>query len=179
MYMKALVTALLLATAGAPSIAIAQDAPPAPSYGGRWKLDTAQSRDLPSFYANVREHLLDIRHDDSTLTVDVTIVNPERTTTISFPFRTDGKEVRTTTQALTPRGTMDIPTRLSAVTRPDGSVLVTIMRSGRFQGRERTFVGTEIWALRPDGALVINRVDEMPTGPTLLQIDARYVFVRA
>jgi hypothetical protein len=149
------------------------------SFAGRWHLDVARSRDLPSFYAGLREHLLDIAQDDSSVTVDVTLVDTAAVAQrIRFPYNLL-RAVRTTTQVRSPRGPMDVPTTLTATQRADGGLEISIARELAMGDRVLRPSDRETWHLSPDGAeLLIDREAEMPGPAGMRTIRTHYVFVR-
>ena len=149
------------------------------SFAGAWRLDTSLSRDLPEFYAAVARHDLDIAQDDSTLTVDVALVDTASVTQrMRFPYDLR-QAVRTTTQVRTPRGPMDIPTTLTATPRADGGIDISIAREIRMGERVVRPGDRETWHLSPDGTqLLIDREAEMPGPGGMRTIRAHYVFVR-
>ena len=154
-------------------------APQAASYAGRWRLDVTQSRDLPTFYDRIREHVLDIVQTDSTLTVDVAMVDTAAATQrLLFPYNLR-HPVRTMTQVLTPRGPMDIPTTLTATRRADGGLDIDIAREITMGERVIRPADRETWHLSADGRrLLIDREAEMPGPGGMRTIRAHYVFVR-
>ena len=177
----------LLALFAAASPALAQDhahhasAPVAvASFAGRWTLDTARSRDLPPWYANVREHRLVITQSDSSLVVDVAMVDTAGTTTpMSFPYHLR-RPVETTTKVITPRGPIDIPTTLTAKPRTDGGLEIDIARVITMGERVLKPGDHESWTLSADGRqLLIDRVAEMPGPGGLRTVKSHYVFVRS
>ena len=149
------------------------------SFAGRWRLDTALSRDLPPFYGAVREHTLDIAQDDSSVVVDVALVDSTSATQrMRFPYDLR-RAVRTTTQVRTPRGPMDIPTTLTATPRDDGGLDVSIAREITMGQRVIRPGDREIWHLSADGAkLLIDREAEMPGPEGMRRFRSHYVFVR-
>ena len=179
--------ALLVLLAGSAAPALAQDhashasapAPAATSFGGNWRLDTALSRDLPPFYAGVREHRLEIAHSDTSLTVGVILVDTAGTVTpSSYPFDLR-RPLKTKTQVLTPRGPIDVPTTLTAKTRADGGLEIDIAREVTIGERVLRPGDHESWSLAAEGRqLVIDRVVEMPGPGGLRTFRTRYVFVR-
>lgn len=179
----------LLALLASASPALAQDhahhaaaakTPAVSSFAGRWTLDTSLSRDLPPWYANVREHRLEITQNDSALVVEVAMVDTAGTTTpMTFPYSLRGP-VRTTTKVLTPRGPIDIPTTLTAKPRADGGVEIDIAREITMGERVLKPGDHESWTLSADGKqLLIDRVAEMPGPGGLRTVKSRYVFVRS
>ena len=177
---------LLLLAVAAPARAQdhAHHAPaPAPattsSFAGSWRLDTTLSRDLPPWYANVREHRLEISQSDSSLVVEVAMVDTAGTTTpMTFPYDLR-RPVRTTTKVLTPRGPIDIPTTLTAKPRPDGGVEIDIAREITMGERVLRPGDHESWTLSADGRqLLIDRVAEMPGPGGMRTVKSHYVFVR-
>ena len=180
--------AFLVLLAGSAAPAVAQDhaqhasapAARASSFGGDWRLDTALSRDLPPFYAAVREHRLAITHTDSSLVVDVVMVDTAGTSTpLSFPYDLR-RPVRTTTKVLTPRGPIDIPTTLTATRRADGGIEIDIAREITMGERVLRPGDHESWTLSSDGRqLLIDRVAEMPGPGGLRTVKSHYVFVRS
>lgn len=150
-----------------------------PSFAGRWRLDVAQSRDLPPFYAALREHLLDIAQDDSSLTVDVALVDTGAVTQrMRFPYDLR-RPVRTTTQVRTPRGPMDIPATLTARPRADGGLEIDIAREITMGERVLRPADHETWHLSPDGTqLIVDREAEMPGPGGMRTIRTHYVFVK-
>ena len=177
----------LLVLLAASSPALAQDhADPASakptavsSFAGRWKLDVALSRDLPPWYDQVREHRLEITQTDSSLVVDVALVDTAGTATpLTFPYDLR-RPVRTTTKVLTPRGPIDIPTTLTAKPRPDGGVEIDIAREITMGERVLKPGDHESWTLSADGTqLLIDRVAEMPGPGGMRTVKSHYVFVR-
>jgi hypothetical protein len=149
------------------------------SFAGQWHLDVAQSRDLPAFYAGLREHRLDIAQDDSSLTVDVTLVDTAAAAErVRFPYNLL-RPVRTATQVRTPSGPMDVPTTLTATRRADGGVEIGIARELAMGGRVLRPSDRETWHLSPDGTqLLVDREAEMPGPGGLRMIRVHYVFVR-
>jgi len=133
------------------------------SFVGKWHLDVARSRDLPPFYAGLREHVLDIAQDDSSVTVDVTLLDTAGVVQrLRFPYNLR-RAVRTTTQVRTPRGPMDVPTTLTATPRPDGGLEISIAREVTMGERVLRPSDRETWHLSPSGAeLLIDREAEMP-----------------
>lgn len=173
MLIRALVAVLLAAVPAA-----AQHPTPA-SYSGEWRLDVAQSRDLPPFYAGVREHRLAIAQDDSTLRVSVAMVDTsgqEQRFELPYDLR---RPVRTTSQVRTPSGPRDIPTTLTATRRADGGIEIDIAREIRTPNGTLAPKDHERWQLSADGRrILIDREFEMP-GPGGLQLlRAHYVFVK-
>lgn len=176
----------LLSALAAP--ALAQDTAPAAavppasvsSFAGRWRLDIARSRDLPPFYAAVREHTLDIAQDDSSVIVDVALVDTASATQrLRFPYDLR-RAVRTTTQVLTPRGPMDIPTTLTATPRADRGLDVSIAREITMGQRVIRPGDHETWHLSADGTeLLIDREAEMPGPQGMRTFRSHYVFVRS
>ena len=175
---------VLLAASAAPALAQdhAHHASPAAaaSFGGHWRLDTALSRDLPPFYAAVREHRLAITHSDTALVVDVVMVDTAGTSTpLSFPYDLR-RPVKTTTQVLTPRGPLAIPTTLTAIRRADGGIEIDIAREITMGERVIKPGDHESWTLSADGKqLLIDRVAEMPGPGGMRTFRTHYVFVRS
>jgi hypothetical protein len=149
------------------------------SFAGQWHLDVAQSRDLPAFYAGLREHRLDIAQDDSSLTVDVTLVDTAAVAQrMRFPYNLL-RAVRTTTQVRSPSGPLDVPTTLTATPRADGGLEIGIARELAMGDRVFRPSDRETWHLSADGAqLLIDREAEMPGPGGMRTIRAHYVFVR-
>jgi hypothetical protein len=149
------------------------------SFAGKWHLDVAQSRDLPGFYAGLRDHQLDIAQDDSSLTVDVTLVDTAAVAQrMRFPYNLL-RPVRTTTQVRSPRGPMEIPTTLTATPRADSGLQISIARELTIGDRVLRPFDRETWHLSPDGAqLLIDREAEMPGPSGMRTIHTHYVFVR-
>ena len=180
--------ALAIVLAGAAAPAFAQDhashaaakAPAVSSFAGRWKLDTSLSRDLPPWYDRIREHLLQITQDDSSLVVDVSMVDTAGIATpMTFPYDLRGP-LKTTTKILTPRGPMDIPTTLTAKPRADGGVEIDIAREITMGERVLRPGDHESWTLSADGRqLLIDRVAEMPGPGGMRTVKSHYVFVRS
>ena len=165
--------------------AVTKDAPEAAarpartaSFAGAWRLDLARSRDLPPYYSFIREHLLDIAQSDSSLTVDVALVDtagaPQR---MRFPYSLRGP-VSTTTQVRTPRGPVDVPTTLTATPRADGGVDVSIAREITMGERVIRPGDRETWQLSPAGELLVDREAEMPGPGGMRTFRTHYVFVR-
>ena len=183
--MRRLATLLLIAATASP-VAAQPAAPDAAtpavrlsSFAGQWRLDVAQSRDLPPFYAGLREHLLDIAQDDSLLTVDVALVDTAAATQrLRFPYDLR-RAVATTTEVRGPRGPMAIPTTLTATPRADGGLEISIAREFRMGERVLRPGDHETWHLSADGAqLLIDREAEMPGPEGMRTIRTHYVFVR-
>jgi hypothetical protein len=180
--------AFLVLLAGSAAPALAQDhahhaaapAAAAASFGGEWRLDTSLSRDLPPFYAAVREHRLTITHTDSSLVVDVVMVDTAGTATpLSFPYDLR-RPVKTTTQVLTPRGPLSIPTTLTAKPRADGGMEIDIAREITMGERVIRPGDHESWTLSADGRqLLIDRVAEMPGPGGMRTFRTHHVFVRS
>lgn len=149
------------------------------SFAGRWSLDTVRSRDLPAFYAAVREHRLLIAQDDSTVTVDVTMTDTAGAAQqMQFAYNLL-RPVRTTTQVRTPNGPVAIPTTLTAAPRADGGIEVAIQREFTMGERVIRPDDRETWHLSADGRqLLIYREAEMPGPGGMRAIRAHYVFVR-
>lgn len=149
------------------------------SFAGAWRLDVAQSRDLPPFYTAMREHRLDIAQDDSTLAVDVALVDTAGvTTSMRFPYDLR-RALRTTTQIRTPRGPLDVPTTLTAAPRADGGVDISIAREITMGERVIRPGDRETWHLSADGTqLLIDREAEMPGPGGMRTFRTHYVFVR-
>lgn len=185
MFARTVASLLLVAVTAAPLAAqtSAHDAHTAPartaSFAGTWRLDVAQSRDLPPFYDRIREHLLAIVQNDSTLTVDVAMVDTAAVTQrLLFPYNLH-RPVRTMTQVLTPRGPMDIPTTLTATWRADGGLDIDIARELTMGDRVIRPADRETWHLSADGArLLIDREAEMPGPGGMRTFRSHYVFVR-
>ena len=183
--MRRLASLLLLCTVASPLAAQATtDTASAPraalsSFAGAWRLDVAQSRDLPPFYAALREHRLDIAQSDSSLVVDVALVDTAGATMpMRFPYDLR-RAVATTTQVRTPRGPIDVPTTLTATPRADGGVDISIARELTMGERTLRPGDRETWHLSPDGArLLIDREVEMPGPGGLRTFRTHYVFVR-
>lgn len=183
--MHRLALLVLLAAAAAP--ALAQDhahhasapAAAAASFGGEWRLDTSLSRDLPPFYAAVREHRLTITQSDTSLVVDVVMVDTAGAATpLAFPYDLR-RPVKTTTQVLTPRGPLAIPTTLTATRRADGGIEIDIAREITMGERVIRPGDHESWSLSADGTrLLIDRVAEMPGPGGMRTFRTHYVFVR-
>jgi len=193
--MRRLATLVLLSALASPLAAqapstgagqpVTKDAPeagarPAPvaSFAGGWRLDVGRSRDLPPFYAGVREHLLEIAQDDSSLTVDVALVDTAGAATrlrLPYSFR---RPVSTTTQVRTPSGPRDIPATLTASPRPDGGLEIDIAREITMGDRTIRPKDRESWRLSPAGELLIDREAEMPGPGGMRTVRAHYVFVR-
>ena len=174
--MRLIATLLLASSLAAP--AAAQSARTA-SFAGPWRLDVSQSRDLPGFYAAVREHTLDIAQDDSLLAVDVVMVDTAGVAQkMRFPYDLR-RPVKTTTQVRTPTGPREIPTTLTATPRADGGVDVDIAREFTMGERVLRPFDRETWHLSPDGMqLLIDREAEMPGPGGMRTLKAHYVFVR-
>ena len=154
---------------------------PAPrSYAGQWRLDLAQSRDLPAFYAGLREHRLAITQDDSTLHVAVALVDTAGAEQrLEFPYRLD-RPVQVTSQVRTPAGPRDIPTTLTATRRPDGGIDIDIARELRTPGGIVRPKDHESWQLSADGRqILIDREAEMPGPDGVRTMRTHYVFVRS
>ena len=149
------------------------------SFAGRWRLDVAQSRDLPPYYAGIREHRLEIAQDDSSLTVQVTLVDTAGAEQrMRFPYDLR-RPVSTTTQVRTPAGPRDIPATLTAVPRGDGGLDVDIAREITMGERVIRPRDHESWHLSADGKqLLIDREAEMPGPGGLRTVRSHYVFVR-
>ena len=185
--MRRIAPLLLLSALAAPAAAqpVTKDAPaagarPAPvaSFAGPWRLDVARSRDLPPFYGMIREHLLDIAQDDSSLTVSVAIVDTAGATQrMRFPYDLR-RPVSTTTQVRTPSGPRDVPATLTATPRADGGLDVSIAREITMGDRTIRPSDRETWQLSPSGELLIDREAEMPGPGGMRTIRAHYVFVR-
>ena len=171
-------TAALLLAAALATPAAAQTARPT-SFAGQWRLDIAGSRDLPPYYAGLREHRLEIAQDDSTLAVDVAFVDTAGATQrMRFPYDLR-RPVRTTTQVRTPSGPRDIPTVLTATPRADGGVDVDIAREITMGERVLRPFDRETWHLSSDGKqLLIDREAEMPGPQGMRTFKTHYVFVR-
>ena len=147
-------------------------------FAGAWRLDVARSRDLPPYYAALREHHLDIVQDDSTLTVDVAMIDTAAATMrMRFPYDLR-KPVATTTQVRTPRGPVDVPTTLTATPRTDGGLEISIAREITMGERVIRPGDRETWHLSPEGHLVIDREAEMPGPGGMRTYRTHYVFVR-
>ncbi|HYD54994.1 MAG TPA: hypothetical protein VEA99_20325 [Gemmatimonadaceae bacterium] len=161
------------------ALVVASAAAAQSSYTGRWRLDVAQSRDLPPYYSTITEHRLDIAHSDSLLTVDVALVDTAAAThRLRFPYDLR-KPVATTTQVLGPRGPIDVPTTLTATPRADGGLEIEIAREIRMGERVLRPGDHESWRLSADGTqLLIDRVAEMPGPGGLRTVRSHYVFVR-
>jgi hypothetical protein len=145
------------------------------NFAGSWTLDKEQSKDLPSFYENVKSHKLNITQDEKTLNVGVEINDgrPE-IAKLNFVYNLDGTESKAETKIRTPNGEMSVPTTLKAETAQNGILKITISRdimlsNGSFKG-----ITVESWELSGDGkTLKIHRADDTPRGK--LEFDMIFV----
>ena len=150
-----------------------------PSFAGQWRLDVSRSRDLPPYYAAIREHRLDIVQGDSTLTVDVTLDDTAGVAQhMNFPYDLR-HAVRIMTQVRTPAGPVDVPTTLTTTPRADGGLDIGIAREITMGGKVLQPGDRETWHLSPDGVrLLIDREMEMPGPRGMRTLRSHYEFVR-
>jgi hypothetical protein len=149
-----------------------------PSYAGNWTLDQAQSRNLPSYYANVKAHRLAITQDAAHLNVGVEIENtmaPEPMH-MDLPYPLDGSESTIqTTMRMGPQP-VQVPTTLKANIDDAGAVHITIKRQIPTPSGTVNAQMQEEWHLGADGkTLDIHMIDDGPMGHR----ESDYVFVRS
>lgn len=147
-----------------------------PDYNGNWTLDLKQSKNLPSFYTNIKSHKLAITQDEKVLSVAVEIdAGRSESDKINFKYNLDGSETNTETSIRTPEGLIKVPTVLKAVD-VNGKLQITITRRVPMPDGE-TFTGITIenWELSADGkTLTIHRTDDTPRG----KMETEMIFVK-
>jgi uncharacterized protein YpmS len=146
------------------------------NYAGSWRLDKTKSKNLPTFYENIKSQQLVVTQDEKQLKIAVTVdlgqSSPDK---MNFAYNFDGNETKTETTIRTPGGPRQVPSTLKAVVGQDGKVQLTIARE--LQTPNGVLKGTTIedWELSADGkTLTIHRVDDTPRG----KMEMDMVFVK-
>jgi hypothetical protein len=142
----------------------ASAASPVTDYSGKWSFDAAASKGLPPMFADITVWKLTVSQDARELHSAVHIEN-SRVPTMeqTFVYALDGSETKTTTAIVTPDGPQQVPTKLQAHLRENGSIVLTITRDFAMGDETIHAVTSEEWELGADGkTLTIHRHDSGP-----------------
>jgi hypothetical protein len=146
------------------------------NYAGNWTLDFKQSKNLPKYYDNIKNHKLSITQDEKVLNVGVQISFGQPTPDkMSFVYNLDGTESKTEVQIRNQNGPLMVPATLKADSIENGKLKITISRE--IPMGETTFKGitVEDWELSADGkTLTIHRADDTPRG----KVEMDMIFVK-
>jgi hypothetical protein len=144
---------------------LASGAAKSADYTGAWTLDMKRSKNLPTFYDNVKSHKLLVKQDWGHLNVAVEVDGGGEPFKTTFVYALDGTETKSKTQMRTPAGLLDVPTTLKAVAAEDGGLHITTTREAVRRDQPFRMVTTEDWRLSADGkTLNIRRADDTPRG---------------
>lgn len=145
------------------------------NYAGTWTLDKTKSKDLPSFYENIKSQQLVVTQDEKQLKIAVTVdLGQNSPDKMNFAYNLDGTETKTETMIRTPNGPRAVPSTLKASVGKDGKVQIIIARELQTPNGVLKGTTTEDWELSSDGkTLTIHRIDDTPRGK--MQFDMVFV----
>jgi hypothetical protein len=133
------------------------------NYAGKWRLDIAASKDLPPRYASsVKEWLLEITQNGSTMSVDVTIETKDGSSNVQhFTYELDGTPATIEMNVRTPDGMRKVPATASAKLLDNGEIDLVLENEMPMGDHIAKITIREHWALK-DSVLTVHKNDAMP-----------------